>query len=136
MLPRLTRVLGVSLPVVARRPRAFVRVAGPDAEDYLQRMLSNDVTQGAVFDALLLTPKARLIAPLRVLRRGVDDFLLMTEPELSDAVRTTLPRSRFAAKCEIEPEHHTSTLVWTDDFAAAEELIDADVEPSIDADEL
>ena len=28
---------------VALRPRSFVRVAGPDAEDYLQRMLSNDV---------------------------------------------------------------------------------------------
>jgi folate-binding Fe-S cluster repair protein YgfZ len=45
-------------------------------------MVSNDVTQGDVVDALLLTPKARLIAPLRVLRRGSDDFLLLTEPEL------------------------------------------------------
>src|SRR5437764_10565159 len=26
----------------ARRPRAYVAVTGPDAEDYLQRMLSND----------------------------------------------------------------------------------------------
>ena len=41
-------------------------------------MLSNDVTQGAVFPALLLTPKARLIAPLRVWRRSPDDFLLLT----------------------------------------------------------
>ena len=37
---------------VARRPRAYVRVAGPDAEDYLQRMLSNDVSAGDVCDAL------------------------------------------------------------------------------------
>ena len=42
-------------------------------------------TQDAdVFDALLLTPKARLVAPLRVWRRGEDDFLLLTEPELGD----------------------------------------------------
>ena len=47
----------------ARRPRAYVRVKGPDAEEFLQRMVSNDVTQGDVVDALLLTPKARLIAP-------------------------------------------------------------------------
>ncbi len=79
MLPRLTRVLRVSLQGVARRPRAYIRVAGPDAEDYLQRMLSNDVTTGEVVDALLLTPKSRLIAPLRVWRRGPEDFLLLTE---------------------------------------------------------
>jgi folate-binding Fe-S cluster repair protein YgfZ len=47
----------------ALRPRAYVRVQGPDAEDFLQRMVSNDVTQAGVVDALLLTAKARLIAP-------------------------------------------------------------------------
>src|SRR5918996_5696791 len=45
----------------APRQRAYVRVKGPDAEGFLQRMLSNDVTQRGVFGALLLTPKARLI---------------------------------------------------------------------------
>jgi folate-binding protein YgfZ len=114
MVPRLTRVLGVSLPAVARRPRSFVRVAGPDAGDYLQRMLSNDVEalgDGESCDALLLTPKARVIAPLRVWRRGSDDFLLLTEPELGDVVRAQLVRSRFAAKCEIELEEHQSFVL-------------------------
>jgi folate-binding protein YgfZ len=101
-------------------------------------MVSNDVTQGDVVDALLLTPKARLIAPLRVLRRGGDDFLLLTEPELGDAVRTTLLRARFAAKCEIEAEQHTSMLVWSDEegFAGASEELDADFESNVDASEL
>jgi aminomethyltransferase len=107
-------------------------VKGPDAEDFLQRMVSNDVTQGDFFDALLLTPKARLVAPLRVWRRGPEDFLLLTEPELGEAVRTTLLRARFAAKCEIEPEEHTSTVVFggeggipNDDYGVpATELLD------------
>ena len=122
----------------AWRPRAYVRVKGPDAAEFLQRMLSNDVTEGDEVDALLLTSKARLIAPLRVQRRDADDFLLLTEPELGEAVRTTLLRARFAAKCEIEPEQHTSTLVWTDEegFAGAREELDADVEPNVDAAEL
>ena len=122
----------------ARRPRAYVRVKGPDAAEFLQRMLSNDVTEGDEVDALLLTSKARLIAPLRVQRRDADDFLLLTEPELGEAVRTTLLRARFAAKCEIEPEQHTSTLVWTaeEGFAGAREELDADVEPNVDAAEL
>ncbi len=67
----------ISATRVAARPRAYVRVAGPDAEDFLQRMLSNDVS-AEVCDALLLTPKGRVVAPLRVWRRGPDDFLLLT----------------------------------------------------------
>jgi tRNA-modifying protein YgfZ len=104
----------VTSPAVARRPRAFVRVSGPDAEDYLQRMVSNDVEAlivGEMCDALLLTAKARVIAPLRILRRASDDFLLLTEPELGERVRAELLRMRFAAKAEIEPEEHESWLV-------------------------
>jgi tRNA-modifying protein YgfZ len=99
---------------VVRRPRAFVRVSGPDSEDYLQRMVSNDVAAlavGGACDALLLTAKARVIAPLRVLRRGPDDFLLVTEPALGETVRAQLLRMRFAAKVAIEPEEHESWLV-------------------------
>jgi folate-binding protein YgfZ len=95
----------------ARRDRAYVRVQGPDAVDYLDRMLSNDVPAEGSADALLLTPKARVIAPLLVWRRGEDDVLLLTEPELGEVVRSTLVRMRFAAKCEIELEQHTSTVV-------------------------
>jgi folate-binding protein YgfZ len=99
---------------IARRPRAFVGVSGPDAADYLQRMVSNDVESlgaGEACEALLLTPKARIIAPLRILRRAEDDFLLMTEPELGESVAAELMRMRFAAKCEITPEQHDSWLV-------------------------
>jgi folate-binding protein YgfZ len=99
---------------LVRVPRAFVRVAGPDAADYLQRLVSNDVAalaSGEACEALLLTAKARVIAPIRVLRRADDDFLLSTEPELGDVVRTQLLRSRFAAKAEVEPEQHAAWLV-------------------------
>jgi folate-binding protein YgfZ len=103
-----------SRAAVVHRPRSFVRVAGPDAEDFLQRMLSNDVAAlaaGEACDALLLTAKARVIAPLRVVRRAADDYLLLTEPELGETVRTQLLRTRFAAKVEVEPEAHESWLV-------------------------
>jgi tRNA-modifying protein YgfZ len=129
---------------VAERPRAFVRVAGPDAEDYLQRMLSNDVASlepGGSCEALLLTPKARVIAPMRVLRRGPDDFLLLTEPELGETLRAELVRMRFAARAEIQAEEHTSTLVFggeaegipnADYGRPAVEALDVDLEPTLD----
>jgi folate-binding protein YgfZ len=129
-------VQNVTSPTVARRPRAFLRVAGPDAADYLQRMVSNDVESLAVgdaCDALLLTAKARVIAPLRVLRRGEEDFLVLTEPELGDTVRTQLLRTRFAAKAEIEPEEHESWLVLggeevLDDRPAGDEVGEEELE--------
>src|ERR1041384_2460524 len=99
-------------PQTARRPRSYVRVQGPDAVDFLDRMLSNDVPEAGSVDALLLTPKARVIAPLLVYRRGEDDILLLTEPELGEVVRSHLARMRFAARCEVESEEHSSTLVF------------------------
>jgi tRNA-modifying protein YgfZ len=99
------------MPSVAFRPRAYVRVSGPDAEGFLQRMVSNDVAAADACDALLLTPKARIIAPVRVVRRAPDDYLVLTEPELGDVVRAQLLRARFAAKVEIEPEEHESWVV-------------------------
>jgi folate-binding protein YgfZ len=131
-------------PAAASRPRSYVRVQGPDAVDYLNRMLSNDVPEQGSVDALLLTPKARVIAPLLVWRRGPDDVLLLTEPELGETVRAQLVRMRFAAKCEIEPEEHTSTIVFGDgdgipnrDYGRpAVEVLDAGLEPTLADDDL
>ena len=121
---------------VALRPRSYVRVAGPDAEDYLQLMVSNDVAaleDGGRCEALLLTAKARVIAPLVVVRRRADDFLLLTEPELGERVRAELVRFRFAAKVEIEPEEHESWVVLggdevLDERPAGEEVDEAELE--------
>ncbi|MGH2934820.1 MAG: YgfZ/GcvT domain-containing protein [Gaiellaceae bacterium] len=129
---------------VAARPRAFVRVAGPDARDYLQRMVSNDVDAleaGGACPALLLTAKARLIAPLVVWRRGADDYLLLTEPELGETVRAHLARMRLRAHCEVEPEEHVSALVFggegiPTDFPGAVEVLDSGLEPTISEEEL
>jgi tRNA-modifying protein YgfZ len=127
----------------ASRPRDYVRVAGPDAEDFLQRMLSNDVTQ-APCEALLLTPKGRVIAPLVLVRRGPENFLLLTEAGLGERVRGALTRARFAAKVEIEAEEHRSVVVFgaTEGIPNSEygepavEVLDDSVEPTIDAEEL
>ena len=131
---------------VALRPRSFVRVAGPGAEEYLNRMVSNDVAAlepGDSCEALLLTAKARVIAPLVVLRRSTDDFLLLTEPGLGERVRAELVRSRFASKAEVELEQHTSHVVFggegipiADYGEPAAEVLDAGLEPTVTPAEL
>jgi len=132
---------------VARRPRDFVAVRGLDAATYLQAMVSNDVEAlgpGESCEALFLTPKARVIAPMTVLRRSADDFLLLTEPGLGARLRDGLLRMRFAAKCEIATEEHVSAVVLgeregipTADYGVpAVEVLDAELDPTIGDDDL
>jgi tRNA-modifying protein YgfZ len=94
-------------PTVARLDRGYVEVSGPDAEDFLERMLSNEVASlkpgPEARPALLLTPKGRIIAPLRVVREASDAFLLITDAgELAEPAAAALRAARFAARCEIE----------------------------------
>jgi folate-binding protein YgfZ len=87
-------------------------VAGPDAADLLQRLVSNDVLAARSCEALLLTGRGRVIAPVLVWHRGEEDFLLLTEPELGETVRSHLTRMRIASRCEIELEEHVSAIVF------------------------
>ena len=132
---------------VAARPREYVGVRGPDATSYLNAIVTNDVEAlgpGEACEALLLTPKARVVAPMVVLRRSADDYLLLTEPGLGERLRSALLRTRFAAKCEIELEEHSSAIVLGDgegiptrDYGVdAVEVLDAGLEPTVGADEL
>jgi folate-binding protein YgfZ len=111
-------------------------------------MVSNDVEAlpvGESCEALLLTPKARVIAPFVVLRREPDDYLLLTEPGLGERARAALLRARFAMKCEIELEDHVSHVVLdegaegipTDDYGVpAAEVLDRDTEVTVEYEEL
>ena len=108
-------------------------------------MVSNDVDSLQIGDAcpaLLLTAKARVIAPLVVWRRGEDDYLVLTEPELGSAVRALLVRMRLRARCEIEPEEHESVLLFDSedgfatDFPGAREALDTGRSSTISDDEL
>jgi folate-binding protein YgfZ len=119
-------------------------VQGPDAADLLQRLVSNDVLASESCEALLLTAKGRVIAPLLVWRRADDDFLLLTEPELGSVVLAHMRKLRLSSKCEIEPEEHTSAIVFgetggipTHDYGIpAVEVLDPAVEADPPDDEL
>jgi folate-binding protein YgfZ len=122
--------MAVSTLHTAPRPRAYVSVKGPDAASYLNRMVSNDVESLAVGDAceaLLLTPKARIVAPLVAWRRADDDFLLLSEPEAEEPLVRALLRARFAANCAVEPEHHSSVVV----LGAQDDLESSRHEPAL-----
>ena len=92
--------------------RALVRMTGPDAVAHLQSMVSNDVEAipaGGGAYALLLTPKARVIADLEVFNTG-GELVLACPPEVRDDLVDVLVRARFRKKVELEPA--AGAVVW------------------------
>jgi folate-binding protein YgfZ len=86
--------------------RELIRARGRDAIAYLHSMVSNDVEGVGVGEgvyALLLTPKARLIADVEIFRTADDELVIACEPGRRDEVLATLVRSRFRRKVEFEP---------------------------------
>ena len=129
---------------VAIRPRSYVAVRGPDAEDFLQRMVSNDVSQD-VCEALLLTAKARVIAPLVVWRRA-DGRLPAADRARARRRGAQAPDAHALARAGARSslEEHTSHVVLgggdgipTNDYGTpAVEVLDAPLAPTMDESEL
>jgi folate-binding protein YgfZ len=93
--------------------RAFVAVAGPDAEAFLQNLLTQDlagIADGESRRALLLTPKAKVLADVRVTRLGPDSLVLDVEPTAVDGLVKQLTRYRLGSKATIEATNHWSLL--------------------------
>jgi tRNA-modifying protein YgfZ len=78
--------------VVDRCDRAFIRVHGRDPARMVQGLVSNDVTtataERAVY-ATVLTPKGRMVADVRILRRG-DELLLETDAAAAEPLAAHL----------------------------------------------
>jgi len=86
-------------------PRDFVRATGPDVVSFLQGQLSQDVAGLAVDTstwALLLQPQGKVVAFLRVLRLGEEDYVLETDAGFGDAVIERLNRFKLRVACDLE----------------------------------
>jgi folate-binding protein YgfZ len=83
-----------------------VRVAGPDAETYLQGQLSQDVAGlavGSEAPSFLLEPTGKVSAWLQVRRDAADAFILAVDAGYGPAVIERLSRFKLRTKVQIEP---------------------------------
>jgi len=83
---------------------ALIRVSGADAQAFLQGQLSNDVRAVDAVRSQLSsynTPKGRMLAILRLVRRG-DDYLLQLPQDLADAVLKRLRMFVLRSKVLLE----------------------------------
>jgi len=85
--------------------RDFVRAAGPDVVAFLQGQLSQEVAGLAVDEstwALLLQPQGKVVAFLRVLRLGEEEYVLETDRGFGPAVVERLNRFKLRVKCDLD----------------------------------
>lgn len=81
--------------------RAFLRIAGADAEKFLQGQLSQDLGQRERALSFLLDPTGKVVALLRVVRHD-DCFVLDVDPAAAEAVEARLRRFLLRSKVTID----------------------------------
>ncbi len=91
--------------LVDRSGRGVLLVSGPDAADYLQGQLTNDVEAlepGEGQYAALLDRKGHMQSDMRVLRPAADEIWVDTEPEGLEATRKHLQMYKIGREVEVE----------------------------------
>ncbi len=92
----------------ARQPitiRDTIRIWGPEAEQYLQGQLSQDVaaiTKGDTAWSLLLQPTGKMLALLRIQRISAQEFLTDVDAGHADTVLARLRRFQLRTKVHFE----------------------------------
>lgn len=84
--------------------RRILRLTGPDTEDFLQGLITNDIRKldGGLLYAALLTPQGKYIADFFLARDG-DGILLDVAEPLADDLTRRLSMYKLRAKVTIEP---------------------------------
>lgn len=109
--------------IVALVDRGLVRVTGPDAVDFLQNLVTNDVTgaseRQAVF-AALLTPQGKINYEFFIIRHG-DGFLLETGRGCVDELVKRLTLYKMRADVTVEDLSDGHMMFWLDEAPANDE---------------
>jgi folate-binding protein YgfZ len=102
--------------VLDRTERATLGVRGPDAAEFLQGQVTNDVEAlepGQGCYAAILNPKGRIVADMRILRVSPEQFVLDTESPAHEAVLRDLRMYKIGRKVEVadEPEQAVVSVI-------------------------
>lgn len=111
------------MPSVSLADRALIRVSGPDAEHFLQNIVTadlSDLPEGAIKPCTLLTPQGKILFDFLIARDGADTFLIDCRADVADDLSRRLMLYRLRAKAEISKlDQSLVTVEWNSDSSAS-----------------
>ena len=112
------------MPTVHLSDRALIRVDGPDAEHFLQNIITADI-DGLQHDvakpAALLTPQGKILFDFLISRAGGEAFLLDVRADLADDFIRRLMLYRLRANAKISKQEQLLVhAAWQTDSASSE----------------
>jgi len=107
------------MPSIQLNDRALIDVSGPDAEHFLQNILTTDLDQlqhGQAKPGALLAPQGKILFDFLISRLGDDGFRLDCRADEADDFVRRLMLYRLRAKAEISrPEQPVIRVSWGND---------------------
>jgi tRNA-modifying protein YgfZ len=98
------RLLKEAAGLLDRSDRGKLDVTGPDAYEYLQGQVTNEIEAlepGHGCYAAVLSPKGRIVTDLRVLARGPEELWLDLEPAALDSTLAHLRTYKIGRRAEV-----------------------------------
>jgi folate-binding protein YgfZ len=112
------------MPFALLKDRALISVSGPDAEHFLQNILTTDLDALATGEAkpgALLAPQGKILFDFLISRAGDDGFRLECRADIADDFLRRLMLYRLRAKAEIAKQDQVLvSVVWGDDSTASD----------------
>lgn len=112
------------MAIIQLSDRATIRVAGPDAEHFLQNILTVDLDRlepGMVKPGALLAPQGKILFDFLISRDGQDAFLLECRAEIADDFLRRLTMYKLRAKAEISKQDQAIVVIrWDADSNVSE----------------
>jgi tRNA-modifying protein YgfZ len=111
------------MPSALLKDRALISVSGPEAEHFLQNILTTDLdtlTPGTAKPGALLAPQGKILFDFLISRFGADGFLLDCRADVADDFVRRLMFYRLRAKVEIGKRDQPLVGVsWNSDSGAS-----------------
>ncbi len=112
------------MPTARLDDRAIVSVSGPDAEHFLQNIVTADLDAlpaGEAKPSALLTPQGKILFDFLISRNGADAFRLECRADIADDFIRRLTLYKLRAKVEISKQDESLVAVsWGSESGASE----------------
>ncbi|WP_095086536.1 YgfZ/GcvT domain-containing protein [Mesorhizobium sophorae] len=107
------------MPFAQLKDRALISVSGPDAEHFLQNILTTDLdvlTRGQAKPGALLSPQGKILFDFLISRAGENAFRLECRADISDDFVRRLTLYKLRARVEIaKADQALVTVAWGDE---------------------